>query len=476
MIARKILRQRASWGLFALFAIGFGWLMANQMIMGFSILGAVIATFFAFLCFVNVQWAVCFLTAYAFYNSDLATLLIGEQFQAGIPMDAMLVITLFGLLVNRMQVREAGQKFFRQPIVIWWLVIFGYFALLGANPLARSPVGWLQVCRKEAEQTMLMFICYCAFDSPGRIKNFIKALFVMSVLAGLYGCIQQWHGLFPFEMAWVMADSNRFGLLFVMGEFRKWSTMADPTTFGIIMAAMTAMYIIIALYLRDTWRRLVLGAGCLFMVLGMVYSGTRTANVVLLAGFFMFLLLQANKRSTWVFGLGMLAVLIVVLNLPIYSSSALNRFRTSFQGSKDASFNVRELSRHFIQPYIYQHPFGGGHGTTNDLGRKNNPGHYLAGFQTDDGYLRIALETGWIGLLMVCGWNFVVLRTGIRAYFRARSLEGRYLNIAVMAGLVPFMVASIAQDVYGQMSNDAVIFPLVAMLMRLDVFEEPRRS
>jgi cell division protein FtsW (lipid II flippase) len=270
----------------------------------------------------------------------------------------------------------------------------------------------------------------------------------------------------------VHADSNRLGLLYVMGEYRKFSTLADPTTFGIIMAGLVAFYIIVGMFQQKAWKRLAVYGGCLIMALGMFYSGTRTANVVLLAGLFMYLLLNADKRSTWMFGLSMVALLLVALNLPIYSNNTLNRFRSSFEGAKDASYNVRELSRKFIQPYIYDHPIGGGIGTTNTYGKDINPGHYLAGFQTDDGYLKFALEIGWIGLLLVCLWNFIILRDGIRGYFRTRSQQARFLYIAVLAGLVPFMVSLLAQDVIGQMSNDAVIFPLIALMMRLPVFDK----
>src|SRR5579859_7238827 len=106
MEARKTIRQKAFWGLFILFALWFGWLIATQMILGFGVLGGVIAMFLAFLCFANVTWAVCCLTGYAFYNSGLATLLSGAHFQAGIPLDIILVITLAGMLVNKERVKD----------------------------------------------------------------------------------------------------------------------------------------------------------------------------------------------------------------------------------------------------------------------------------------------------------------------------------------------------------------------------------
>ncbi|HVU95087.1 MAG TPA: O-antigen ligase family protein [Puia sp.] len=476
MWLRKVFQQRAMWGFFVLFALWFGYVTAHYLVVGLGIVGAVISLLLAFLCFAKVETGVYILTAYALFNSGLAVLLTGGHFQAGIPLDIVLLITFAGLLVQKTRVQEAGREFFGTPIVVMWMVLFGYLILQGANPLPISRAGWLQQLRKSLEEIGLLFICYCAFDTPQRIRQFLKVLFVLCVLVGFYGCIQQWHGLFPFELNWVNADKTRFGLLFVMGDFRKFSTLADPTTFGIVMAAMVALYIIVAMHQRAKWKRWLLIVGCVVMMLGMFYSGTRTANVILLVGLFMYMLLNADKRVTWIFGLTMAGLLLVALNLPIYSSSTLNRFRTSFQGAKDASYNVRELSRHFIQPYIHSHPFGGGIGTTNDYGKLTNPGHYLAGFQTDDGYLKFALEIGWIGLLMICVWNFIILRTGIHGFFRARSQEARWLYIATLAGLVPFMVALLAQDVIGQMSNDAIIFPLMALMMRLPVFDRQEAS
>jgi hypothetical protein len=476
MAERKVIRQQAVWITFVLFALAFGWIIASQLIVGFSILGAAIALFFGLLCFANVEWAVYFLTAYAFLNSGLATLVAGEHFQAGIPLDGVTVIALVGVLVNKERAKRATEGFFKSQIIVFWIVLFGYFILQGANPYVSNRIGWYNMLRKASEESLLVFLCYCAFDTPERIRNFVKFFFVLCVVVGSYACVQQWHGLFPFELAWVTADANRFGLLFVGGEFRKWSTMADPTTFGIIMSGALAFFIILAIHMRNARKRWLIILGCLPMALGMFFSGTRTANVVVLAGLSMFLLLQANKTSTWIFGLSMGVVLLLALKLPIYSNYTLNRFRSSFEGAKDASYNVREMSRHFIQPYIYSHPIGGGLGSTNTFGKEMNPGHYLAGFQTDDGYLNYALQIGWIGMLMICVWHFLILREGIRSYFRAKTAERRYFSVAALAGFVPFMVSLLAQDVMGQMSNDAVIFPMIALIMRLEVFDKASGS
>jgi len=39
-----------------------------------------------------------------------------------------------------------------------------------------------------------------------------------------------------------MADANRFGLIFINGDFRKFSTMSDPTAYGVLMAACAVFF------------------------------------------------------------------------------------------------------------------------------------------------------------------------------------------------------------------------------------------
>ena len=120
----------------------------------------------------------------------------------------------------------------------------------------------------------------------------------MQAITGIYGCIQQWHGLFDFELAWVRADDNRFGLLFIMGDFRKFSTMSDPTAFGVAMAASAVFFMIYAWFQKKLIHKIIFFTGILFMVLAMGYSGTRTANIMVAAGIVMFILLSLNKKAT----------------------------------------------------------------------------------------------------------------------------------------------------------------------------------
>ncbi len=297
------------------------------------------------------------------------------------------------------------------------------------------------------------------------IRKFLTLLFIVCTICGLYGCIQQWHGLFNYEIAWATADDNRFGLIFIDGDFRKFSTMSDPTAYGIMMASCGILFTIIALNEKKRSTKFVLIPGVIFMFLGMAYSGTRTANAMAAAGLVMFLLLTINKKSTKIFAVFLAAVYVVLMYAPFYGNSTINRLRTTFNGSNDDSYKVREVNRAFIQPYIYSHPIGGGLCTTGAGGLRFNPSHYLAGFPPDSGYLKKALETGWIGLIIICILYFVVLKNCIKGYFESDDPNIKIIFAACCGFLFSFYIADFAQDAIGQITDTVVYYPLIAITL-----------
>jgi hypothetical protein len=154
----------------------------------------------------------------------------------------------------------------------------------------------------------------------------------------------------------------------------------------------------------------------------------------------------------------------------------LNRFRSSFIGKEDASFNVREINRQSIQPYIYSHPIGGGLCTSGETGIRYNPGHELAGFPPDSSYLRKALETGWIGLIFIMVIYFITLKYGIRGYFDSRNSTYKIIFAAIIAHLFAFYIAEFPQEALGQISDMVVYYPLLAIMIRLRQKEKERVS
>jgi len=452
--------------LFFISAVVFGYLFANQTEAGIGLIAAIISAAILIFCLVNTEVGLYITIIYSFFAFAFARFFYPD-FPTGVVSDILIIATLFSLFIKRVNLKATFNQFMHSPVVIAITVLFFYLMIELFNPYAHSFDGWYQTFRKLIDAVFLLFIAYKVLDSYKSIKRFLTVLFIVCTICGMYGCLQQWHGLFDSERAWVMADETRFALIFIDGDFRKFSTMSDPTAYGIIMASCGILFSIIALNEKNFRTKLIIITGLIFMFLGMAYSGTRTADAMAAAGFGMFILLTLNKRSTQIFAAILGCAFIVIMYGPIYGNQTVNRFRSTFNATEDQSYKVRETNRAFIQPYIYSHPIGGGLCTTGAAGLHYNPSHYLAGFPPDSGYLKKALETGWIGLIIICVLYFVILKNSISGYFESNNKNIKIIFAACCGCLFSFYIADFAQDAIGQITDTVVYYPIIALTIRL---------
>jgi hypothetical protein len=452
-------------------ALLFGYLFARQEAIGFSLFSLVIGFFTFLLCLVSAEAGMYICIVYAFFSFHFSRWLFNDQFPVGVVLDFLLFATFLGGLKDPRLLKRSLGSFLKTPVAAVMIVLLAFMFLQLFNFQGHSVEGWLQSFRRFLGSILLLFMAFYLFDDHRKMKRYLTVIFILATLTGMYGCFQQWNGLFEFERWWIMSNENRFGLYFIMGEFRKFSTMSDPAAYGIAMAICSLLYLILAWETKSKRNRFILLGGVFFMMLGMSYSGTRTANVMLAAGLVFYGLLSMNKKSTQFFLVVMAVIWAFLMYGPVVNSTIL-RFRSSFQGSQDASYQVRDLNRKMIQPYIKKHPLGGGLGTSGAAGLRFNRSHYLSGFPPDSGYLRKGMETGWIGLGLVILAYFIVLRYGIGAFFRSRFREHRMLIAAALCVIFSLYVGEFAQEAIGQMSDIVVYYPLIAILVKLRKKEE----
>jgi putative inorganic carbon (hco3(-)) transporter len=458
--------------IFFFIAVVLGYLMAQKTLVGLGVIGLVCGLAVILTCLFNTEAGLYINMTYSFFASFFSRLFFNGELQVGVFSDILIVATLFSFFVKNVNLKQSIDQFSKTSIVICLLLVYGYTAVELFNPNAHSFAGWFNAFRKILGTLLLLFIAYNVFDSFQRIKRFITVLFILCTITALYGCVQQWHGLFSFEYIWAISDWHRFGLLYLDGDFKKFSTMSDPTAFGMIMASCSVFFIILTSGIKRTSTRIKIISGVIPMLLAMGYSGTRTANAMIVGGLALYILLTINKKNTKILAIVSGVVFLVLLYGPFHNAS-IDRFRTTFIG-EDASYGVRERNRNRIQPYIYSHPVGGGLGTTGGAGETYNPGHYLAGFPPDSGYLTKALEMGWIGLIFFCTLDFIILRSGIRGYFASKKEDTRLIYGACTAAIFSFYVGELTQVAIGQISDIVVYYPFIAIILKLKNFDQTK--
>jgi O-antigen ligase/polysaccharide polymerase Wzy-like membrane protein len=462
--------------LFLLLAVGMSYVMAYQLLLGMGLTAFLVGMTVVLICLLNTEVGLYINMGFSFFVCNFNRLFFHDSVEVGVFSDALILLTLFSLVLKRTNFKQSINHFVQSsPAVGVLLLIYCYMAVELFNPNAFSFNGWFQAFRKILGTLFLLFISFNLFDSYARIRRYLIVLIGMSVIVGIYGIVQQIHGFFGFEMDWVMSDPHTYGLMFIDGEFRKMSTMSDPPSFAIVMASVSVFCIGMLNDKMSIRRKLVLLACIVIMVVGCSFSGIRTANAMIVGGLVLFILMTLNLKSSRFLAVGAGLIFVALMYGPFYSEPVMH-FRSTFSGSKDESFNVRETNRKFIQPYIYRHPIGGGLGTTGGAGKHYNPGHYLAGFPPDSGYLKKALEIGWIGYTMIMILYYLILREGIKGYFLCKDPHIRLLYAGVTATMFAFYISDFAQEALGQITDIMIYYPFVAILLRLKEFDTPKKT
>jgi hypothetical protein len=321
------------------------------------------------------------------------------------------------------------------------------------------------------------FIVLQAVDNLKFVKVLINLWLVLTLISALYGLFQEFHGLLQIEKDWVAADDFRFNLIVNWGRYRIFSFLSDPTLFGILMAYTGLFCIALLPGPFKAWYKVFLTFCAVVMLLAMVYAGTRTAFVMVPAGLVFFVLVTLQKKTMIICGvIGVLGAGIIfsdIRNLgPFLTTSSLERIRSAFKPSEDASYQVRERSQAFIKPFIQSHPFGAGLGSIGAWSVRFTPNSPLSKFAPDSGYRRVAVELGWLGLIVYCIFFGTILIVGVRNYYRMHDPLLKTYMAGVLGAIFSIVVANYPQEALIQVPTILIFYIMMALIIKLKKLDE----
>ncbi len=389
------------------------------------------------------------------------------DFPVGTIMDGLLAMLIFGFFLKQKQAQD--WKVFKSPISVMVLVWIGYNLIQVGNPAAESRLAWVYTFRTVAAVLLMYFIFTYHIRSLSFVKLILKIWIVVAFIAALYGLSQELFGFFPFEQKWLDDNPTAVSLYFIGGVWRKFSIFSDPVTFSYNMVIAGVLCIALMTAPIKRWKKITLGiiaATCLY---SMLFSGTRGAYVLVPAALGMFMILKFN-RGVFIFGILSAAAMALLVFMPT-SNLSIQRFQSAFSPEYDASYNVRATNQKKIQPFILSHPLGGGLGATGTWGQRFSPNSFLANFPPDSGYVRVAVEIGWVGLLIFCTLMFTVLRVGIRNYFKIRDPHLKSYALGMVMVIFALNIGNFPQEALVQYPSNilfSLVLALINTLMVLD--------
>jgi putative inorganic carbon (hco3(-)) transporter len=386
-------------------------------------------------------------------------------------LELLILILFIGTLISQKSGKIEQPGLPKTGVSITLLILTLYVAMEAFNPNVSGFSTWFIVFKRTLSFVLIYLSAYYLINTKEKLKFFIRFWITMSFITALYGCYQQWFGYLPFELNYIRNRPTGFTVLFQGGQLRKFSFLGDVTTFGVTSGCMSLLALLLAINEKAGSRKYILFFMSLIMALGMSYSGTRTATIIIPSGLILYILITIQNKTTLVTLFFAALMAIGILFAPIYSNSTLNRIRSTFD-TRDESLNVRNRNRHFIQPYLYAHPIGGGIGTTNSEGVIYHPDHPLAGFATDSGFLIMGLEMGWIGLILLILFNLFILYQGINFYFKIFDKDLKLYVLVFLCTAFAFIVTQYSQENSGQFPFCIFFYSSLSLMKRLLEFDE----
>lgn len=434
-----------------------------------GVIGVVLCAITLFFPLVGYYFAVIF----PFFLFDIQRFLAIEL-PLGTLIDVLLFLVMVSIVLKKIQTHEPFWKNCYHILVFMYFLSFLYSLIEIFNPMGAPWSVFFSIYRRFLVMMVFLYCSIQLFDTRDKIIFFLKIYLAFSLIAALYGCYQEWFGYPAYEMRSIMSNPQGERLLSLGGgKYRKFSTFASPTDFGLLMAACTLMFLVFFLNGKfKLKKRILLLIGMVIFALAMSYSGTRTATMTLLIGIMLYIGMTIANRRTLIFTSAFALLFVFLIYGPIYGNPTINRLRSTFDLSEDESYKVRDVNRHSIQPFIYENPLGGGLGTSGVGSSAYVPGHPLADFPSDSGLLRIAVEFGWIGYVLIYFTYLIIMRQSIRAYYRSRDRVNRLLLLGITICLFNYLVAQYAQVAIGMIPSAFLVYGMVAMIIRLSQLEK----
>ncbi|MBN8705704.1 MAG: O-antigen ligase family protein [Bacteroidetes bacterium] len=310
---------------------------------------------------------------------------------------------------------------------------------------------------------LLFFMTYAFIRTKKEIKNLLTFITILLLITSVWGILQFFNGYLSFEMAYVMAN-DAVHLVYINGRWRSFGTMISPAQYGIVVAYLMVLVFILASRKMSFFLKMIyLGAG-FAALFAMVYSGTRSAYVVVPLALITLVILGKNLKLYFI-GAGF-GVLFLVLIVTPSNNYQIQRIQSAFNGEHDESYMVRKRNQEMIRPWILAHPLGGGLGSTGVWGQKFSPGTFLAKFPPDSGYVRVAVELGWIGLIIYLIMIGKIMISGIFAYWKMTDPELKKIVLAILSMLAAISVVEYAQEVINKLPTNMLFWIFLGILFK----------
>ncbi|MFA7116626.1 MAG: O-antigen ligase family protein [Bacteroidales bacterium] len=384
----------------------------------------------------------------------------------GIIFDAFLLLTLISFIVNLI-FKKNNLKGTINCVTICSLIWLLYCIMMLFNPEQFSTKSWISTIRGFALYLFIIpILTYSASKDYSKVKTFIKIWSILTILAVLKALMQKYWGWDNAEKYWLFVENHKTTHIINSG-IRYFSFMSDAANFGNTMGHSIVVFFITALVIKNKNKKIYYFIVSLLATWGLLLSGTRSALAVPFVGLAIYVILSKNKRNTMFMAVTILIIFLFFKFTPYGNGNQyIRRMRTVFN-PEDTSLEARTINKKRFAYYLKDKPFGIGIGVSNGRAKDiPDSAKEVYNIPTDSWYVMIWVETGIIGLTLNIILMLIILIYGCWiTWTKIKNQEVLGITISLIGGIAGIMVASYANEIYGQFPSCTIIYMSYAFIL-----------
>ncbi len=385
--------------------------------------------------------------------------------------DVLIILTLIATLVQSALYQTIRWNRLKNPAVIGMTVWMIYTILEILNPTAKFEA-WITSRQLIYGCLIIAILTSVLFSKTKYVYTLIIVLSAFTLAASIKAILQKFIGFDPVETHWLYEEGGALTHIIATGT-RYFSFFSDASNLGSNMGFATIVYSIIALYTKNPFIRIyyliVSGLACYSMFL----SGTRGAIVVPLGGLAYFCILSKNIKGILISSILLVGIFCFFAFTNIGASNAsIRRMRTAFTPSEDASFNVRKENQKLIAQYMKNKPFGEGMGLGGVEAQRFGES-YINSIPVDSWYVKLWVETGWVGLSL---YLIILLSTlfwgSYNLMFKTHNKKLKSIIAALGSGCFGLMISAYGNSFFGQYPTHFIVFICLTLMVIAPYIED----
>ncbi len=317
--------------------------------------------------------------------------------------------------------------------------------------------------RATAQYILWFFLATRLLRTDRQVRILYGVMVAVAAVIALHG-VYQFIVAAPIPAHWVDQAEEAV-------RTRVYSIFGSPNIMGDFMVMFAPMTAALAYYLKKTVWKLVCWGATGMMCLSCLFTMSRGAWIAMVLAIVIFSLLEDRRLIVL-----MLAAFVLALFVPFVQHRIGYMFTPAY--AESVARGGRQVR--WAQTMVYLNAnsplFGIGFGMFGGAVAMQNPvSGWMKYFYTDNYYIKILAENGYVGLISFVLMMAGVVWAGLRGWFRQRSEPHAPLCAGMLAGLCGVLMHCYFENIFEEPYMGVCFWSIAAMMMYLGFIRERRK-